>query len=282
MSRSRSILYPLIILIGAGITNAATFNGSGFTIFDNAGRLSTGCRTVAVSGFTSSVILSSITYKGFTHTSIGDLELRVYMPGAAPPPSVTAGQSFVVAGPPDARPCDLSGDYRFIDTGTQSLDSATDTCGDTDVITPGDYRTNIYGGGTADGATTSLATAPGQLSAAQANGNWLVCAFDFAGGDAGSVGSTQLVFNLPTAAKVSVSGRVLSPNGSSVRGASVSIVDNNGKARTAMTNAFGYFQFSDVDLGEYVMSVASRQFRYAPRVLSIHESISSLQLLPIQ
>ena len=280
MPRTTFILSLLTIIICGGIIRAATFTGGAFTIFDNAGRLSTGCSTVAVSGFTGPAILSSISYKGFTHTSIGDLELRVYLPGAAAPPSVTAGQSFVIAGPPDSRPCDVSGDYRFIDTATQSIDTATDSCGDSSVITPGDYRTNAYGGGTADGPTTSLATLPGFLSAAQANGNWLVCAFDFAGGDTGAVTSTQLVFNVPTAARVPMSGRVLTPNGAGLRNAVVSIQDSNGKIRSAVTNTFGFFQFSDIDLGNYVLTVASRRYRYASRVVGVQDAISDLELFP--
>ena len=199
MLRLRSIvcLLTLVICCG-GLASAATFSGGGFTIFDNAGRVSTGCSTVAVSGFTSSAVLSSISYKGFTHSSLGDLELRVYLPGAAPPPSINAGESFVVSGPPDTRPCDLSGDYRFIDTALQSVDAATQTCGDASVIAAGDYRTSTYGGGSTDGLTTSLSSSPGVLSAGQVNGNWLVCAFDLAAGDAGAVTSTQLVINAAT------------------------------------------------------------------------------------
>jgi len=198
MPRLKFIVCSLTIIMCGGIIRAATFTGGNFTIFDNAGRLSTGCSTVVVSGFTTPALLSSVSYKGFTHTSVGDLELRIYLPGAAPPPSITAGQSFVLASPPESRPCDLSGDYRFIDTAAKSIDAATDTCGDSTVIAPGDYRTNTYGDGTADGPTTSLASAPGILSAGQVNGTWLVCAFDFGGGDTGAVTSTQLVLNATT------------------------------------------------------------------------------------
>ena len=83
----------------------------------------------------------------------------------------------------------------------------------------------------------------------------------------------------PTAANVFVSGRVASPNGTGVSGATVSITNAQGTSRTVRTNSFGYFRFENVTAGEtYVLGVKAKQYRFAPQALWISDNVSDLVL----
>ena len=76
--------------------------------------------------------------------------------------------------------------------------------------------------------------------------------------------------SISTSRGVTVSGRVTSSDGRGVRGASVTIVDTEGLARTVTTSAFAYYTLDDVTAATYTISVASRQFRlhHAPSRLA--------------
>ncbi len=81
----------------------------------------------------------------------------------------------------------------------------------------------------------------------------------------------------PTAANVSVSGRVLEPNGIGLRGATVRLTDSNGNHRTSRTNSFGKFRFNDVEAGGiYVVSISSKRYDFAPQVIQINDNVEDL------
>nr|HQU86145.1 hypothetical protein [Pyrinomonadaceae bacterium] len=157
-----SIFSFLAVLFTVSAIQAQSFPGSGFTVSDGGGRVAASCSNVNVTGLTNDVVVSSISLNGFTHTWIGDLEIRVYRPADAAPPSTTG--SVVLASPPDARGCNFSGNYRFTDNAAQSIDAATTGCTSATNVPAGDYRTSTYGGGTANGPVTSLTTSIGNLT----------------------------------------------------------------------------------------------------------------------
>lgn len=81
----------------------------------------------------------------------------------------------------------------------------------------------------------------------------------------------------PSAASVSIGGRVLTDFGRGVAKARVSLTDSNGETRTTLTNPFGYYWFEEVAAGEtYVFSVSHKRYSFAPQVLSVTEEISDL------
>lgn len=83
-----------------------------------------------------------------------------------------------------------------------------------------------------------------------------------------------------TAAGVEVSGRVLTPDGRGLRNATVSMTDGSGTVRTATTSTFGYYRFDDVTVGEsYVMSVASRRYRFNPRAVQILDNLTDVDFI---
>ena len=75
----------------------------------------------------------------------------------------------------------------------------------------------------------------------------------------------------PTASNVSVSGRVLSPDGRGLRNASVTLTDPNNVVRRVLTSSFGYYRFENVSTagGQYTAAVGSRRYQYSPRVLNL-------------
>ena len=84
----------------------------------------------------------------------------------------------------------------------------------------------------------------------------------------------------PTAAAVSVSGRVTDGKGGIAR-ASVLLTFPNGETRTVKTNSFGYFQFDGVPAGEiYIINVNSKGHSFSPRIISVYENVSDLVFTP--
>ena len=84
----------------------------------------------------------------------------------------------------------------------------------------------------------------------------------------------------PTAAGATVSGRVM--NGKrGVAKARVYLTGQNGETRTAMTNSFGYFGFSDIQAGQsYIANVSSKSYTFLPQVITVNEDLDDLNFSP--
>ena len=81
----------------------------------------------------------------------------------------------------------------------------------------------------------------------------------------------------PTAASVTVSGRVLTATGGGLRSARVTLTDSSGRTRYAMTNPFGYYRFTEVAGGEtYLFQVVSKSWSFAPQVVTVIEELTEL------
>lgn len=79
----------------------------------------------------------------------------------------------------------------------------------------------------------------------------------------------------PTAASVDIGGRVVTENGYGIGNTLVSFVDSTGTVRNARSNPFGYFNFSNVELGNtYVFQVQHKQFTFLnnPQVIQLTEA----------
>ena len=81
---------------------------------------------------------------------------------------------------------------------------------------------------------------------------------------------------------VTVSGRVTGSDGRGIRGATVTIVDGDGFARTATTSAFGYYVFDEVPTGSSTISVASRQYRFAPRTVVVGDNLADVNFVGLE
>ncbi len=85
---------------------------------------------------------------------------------------------------------------------------------------------------------------------------------------------------VPLAATVSVSGRVSLADGRGLRNARVILTNADGNSRTAVTSTFGYYRFDEIEVGQTVIvSVASKQFGFAPKVLTINEAVADLDFI---
>ena len=85
------------------------------------------------------------------------------------------------------------------------------------------------------------------------------------------------------AADVTVSGRVLTPDGRSLRNAVVSLIDSLGVRRTATTSSFGLYSFASVRAGDtYIITVASKRYRFTPRIMPINSSIANLDFFGLE
>ncbi len=80
----------------------------------------------------------------------------------------------------------------------------------------------------------------------------------------------------PTAASADIGGRVVNAKGRAVSGARVSLIDNEGRSRFAFTNSSGYYRFTGVPVGNYVMSVDSKTYIFESRSLTVTEDISEV------
>ena len=87
----------------------------------------------------------------------------------------------------------------------------------------------------------------------------------------------------PSAASVSLSGRVSDPYGMGVSRASVTMYSMSGATRTAYTNMFGNFAFNDVQVGEtYNFIVQSKRYAFTPRSVSVVDDIKDLDFVADQ
>ena len=84
---------------------------------------------------------------------------------------------------------------------------------------------------------------------------------------------------IPTAASVTVGGRVLTADGRGIRNVFVTLTDANGAARTVISGTFGSYHFDDIPAGEiYVFTAHSKRFTFSEstQVLSILEDTDTI------
>ncbi|HEX8248873.1 MAG TPA: carboxypeptidase-like regulatory domain-containing protein [Pyrinomonadaceae bacterium] len=83
----------------------------------------------------------------------------------------------------------------------------------------------------------------------------------------------------PTAAMVSITGRVLTATGSGIRNVQVTLTDGSGASRTILTSSFGYYRFDQITAGQTViLSVQAKRFTFAQPtvVLNVAEEMSEI------
>ena len=86
----------------------------------------------------------------------------------------------------------------------------------------------------------------------------------------------------PTAARVSVSGRVTTADGRGIRNVSVTLTDANGNSRSALSSTFGYYRFADVAAGAtYVIAARAKRFTFAEptQILNVVEDAEDVNFI---
>ncbi len=88
----------------------------------------------------------------------------------------------------------------------------------------------------------------------------------------------------PTAASVSISGRVLTADGDDARGlanATVYLTKASGETVTRRTSSFGYNRFENIEAGQTVIiSIVSKRHQFAPQVINVTEELTGLNFAP--
>jgi len=95
----------------------------------------------------------------------------------------------------------------------------------------------------------------------------------------GAFPSATIELLSPTAATVSVGGRVIDASGRPVRNATLQLMQATGGRTRVITNAFGYFQFDNVVVGStYVITTTARGMQFSPRVINVTDAITELEI----
>lgn len=127
------------------------------------------------------------------------------------------------------------------------------------------------------GATTPRLSFIAEMSD---NGNLYRAVFTNTFGAAASAPATLTVL-APTAANVTVSGRVLSPTGRGIYNATVQITFQNGDVKNARTNPFGYYRFENIEVGQtLVVNVNSKSYQYDTQIVHITDELTNLDFSP--
>lgn len=128
--------------------------------------------------------------------------------------------------------------------------------------------TSSGGGQNAAGGTFAL---DGTIGQAAAGTRSTASPFSVAGGFWAANSSS------PTAASVTIGGRVITPENRGLRNARVTLTEANGATRTALTTTFGYYRFADVAAGETVtVEVFSKKYQFAPQIVNVIEETYNL------
>ena len=86
----------------------------------------------------------------------------------------------------------------------------------------------------------------------------------------------------PTAAGISVGGRVTTADGRGVSNAAVFLTDGNGLVRRVQTSPFGYFRFDDVVAGTHVViTVESKRYVFEAKSVSVMDQIADLAIIGV-
>jgi hypothetical protein len=102
------------------------------------------------------------------------------------------------------------------------------------------------------------------------NGNSI--AIDIKSGD-----QVTCTFNndIITAAGASITGRAVRANGLGIKGAVITMTNNNGYSRTVRTNSLGYYKFDDVEVGQaYLFDIRHKSYRFNSRVINVGEDLT--------
>lgn len=79
---------------------------------------------------------------------------------------------------------------------------------------------------------------------------------------------------------VTVSGRVTNAGGQGIGNIGIFMIDEGGFTRTALSNPFGYFSFTNVPTGTYTVGASSKRYSFpAPTIMQITDNISDLNFV---
>lgn len=129
------------------------------------------------------------------------------------------------------------------------------------------------GGGISDVGASS--TEPGATNVTM---SWLLAN----GAHEWAIGAVAVKAFVPSSANGEISGRVLTSQGRGIPRVSISVSGGDGVIKTARTNPFGYFKFTDLEIGNtYILQPNSKKYVFSPQVVTLNDSINDLYLYPV-
>jgi len=85
---------------------------------------------------------------------------------------------------------------------------------------------------------------------------------------------------IPSAATVTIGGRVLDAAGNGISAARVVMTDTNGSVRETRTSSFGFYNFAEVAVGEnYVMTVSRKRYEFASQIVFVAEENNEINFI---
>ena len=128
------------------------------------------------------------------------------------------------------------------------------------------------GGGSSDGGSYSITGTTAQNIAGVQSSN---SSIEIRGG-------FWQFFLTPTAASVSVMGRVVDSAGRPISGVSVSIEGAVGIPRSTRTTTFGYFTFNDIEVGRtYLLSASHRRYSFVPTAIVLTDTVADIEIVAL-
>lgn len=114
------------------------------------------------------------------------------------------------------------------------------------------------------------------------NGQFITAtARNIANGDTSEFSQVRQIL-APTAANVSIHGRVLATDGRAISRAMLTLVEPSGNVRTTLTNPFGYYRFTELPAGAtYVLSISHKTYEFNPPsfVINLNDEINDFVIL---
>lgn len=202
---------------------------------------------------------------------------------------------------------DANGEYYFV----SSTAADTDTADHLGQVNGGILRNTAYqirldnpsnfaGSGPLQGFSLTTPNQTGQAGDAVSSDSNATMVVNPAGSPAGifpvvsittgGAGANNHTFDIgfrlvPTAANVSVSGRVLTSNGAGIRNVMVRLIEADGSSRLVNTGTFGYYRFNDVSAGQTVIvEVHAKRYIFpvSSRLVDLSDELSSLDFVSKQ
>ncbi|MGH9948627.1 MAG: carboxypeptidase regulatory-like domain-containing protein [Pyrinomonadaceae bacterium] len=86
----------------------------------------------------------------------------------------------------------------------------------------------------------------------------------------------------PSAASVSVSGRVRTTNGRGIARARVLISDINGVSRSTLTSSFGYYRFENIEVGQtYTIEARAKTYFFNAQIIRLKDTLVDLDIIAL-
>ena len=74
-----------------------------------------------------------------------------------------------------------------------------------------------------------------------------------------------------------ISGRVVDVDGRGIGNVLLTLTDSAGHAASSRSNAFGYFEFDDVEAGQtYLLAAQAKRYSFSPQALSVQDDVVDL------